>query len=219
LIKYLTPLSTDIVNELINIYNSEEKLELAWRKGASFKNALSVLKEYIDYEFGHSDWQCNEGTFFEAFQPYRIHTDTSTTEHNYQTVVIPLDWEHNNTLLDKNVLYIFKQRWHYEATMFRYGSKPTKEGPRHNTDTREYSKVESLEVNNFIDKETSADCNHLNERHFTGLSVEAKMQWSPGKPFTFPRTALHCSNNWHRLGITSKLGLSLFTSSTKGARL
>ena len=109
-----------------------------------------------------------------------------------------------------NALYIFKQRWPYEATNFRYGSKKHV-GYRFNTDTRDYSKVENLEPDNYIDKATADDCDHLNYKHFTGLSVEAKLQWKPGHPLTFPRTALHCSNNWKRLGIKTKLGLSLFT--------
>jgi len=213
MIKYCTPLSVDILNELKDIYNSQEKKELAWRKGAKFEPALSVLKDYVNNELGHNYWKCTQGTFFEADKPYRIHTDTSIDEHNHQTIVIPLDWKHDaDASLSENSLYIFKQRWHLEATNFRHGSKPSTDGPRHNTDTREYSKVQNLEPNNYIDYETAKDCNHLKETHFTGLSVEAKLQWSPGQPFTFPRTALHCSNNWLRLGIKSKLGLSLFTS-------
>ena len=213
MIKYCTQLSADKINELKDIYKSQPKQHLAWRQGAEFEPALAVLKDYVSNELGHNYWKCTQGTFFEARQPYRIHTDTDINEHNHQTIVIPLDWEHNaDASLSDNSLYIFKQRWHLEATNFRYGSKPSKDGPRYNTDTREYSKVENLEPNNFIDKDAASDCDHLNVRHFTGLSVEAKLKWEPGKPLTFPRTALHCSNNWHRLGIKSKLGLSLFTS-------
>ena len=213
MIKYCTPLSVETVNELKNIYNSQPKQELDWRKGADFLPALELLTDYVSNELGHNDWKCTQGTFFEARKPYRIHTDTSVNEHNYQTFVFPLDWDlDNNACVQENSLYIFKQRWHLESTNFRYGSKPSTDGTRHNTDTREYSKVENLEPNNFIDKDAASDCDHLNVKHFTGLSVEAKLKWVPWKPLTFPRTALHCSNNWHRLGIKSKLGLSLFTS-------
>lgn len=212
MIKYCTPLSADKLDELKQIYYRQPKQELAWRKGAEFEPALAVLRDYVSNELGHNYWKCTQGTFFEAFQPYRIHTDTSTEEHNHQTIVFPLDWTYEDDAnLNENSLYIFRQRWAFEATNFRYGSKPSTDGPRHNTDTRDYSKVENLEPDNYIDYETAKDCDHLKEKHFTGLSVEAKLQWQPGHPLTFPRTALHCSNNWHRLGIKSKLGLSLFT--------
>ena len=36
----------------------------------------------------------------------------------------------------------------------------------------------SISPNNFIDKDAASDCDHLNVRHFTGLSVEAKLKES-----------------------------------------
>ena len=70
MIKYCTPLSTDKLNELKDIYNSQPKQELAWRKGAEFEPALAVLKDYVSNELGHNYWKCTQGTFFEARQPY-----------------------------------------------------------------------------------------------------------------------------------------------------
>ncbi len=211
MIKYCEPLSSDKLNELKEIYYSQPKQESDGYKMACLEPALAVLRDYVSNELGHNYWKCNQGNYFEAYHPYRIHADTSADEHNHQTIVFPLDWTHeDNARVEDNSLYIFKQRWAYEATNFRYGSKKHV-GYRFNSDTRDYSKVESLEPNNFIDKETAKDCDHLNLKHFTGLSVEAKLQWKPGHPLTFPRTALHCSNNWKRLGIKTKLGLSFFT--------
>ena len=212
MIKYFKPMSTAKREEIIDIYNAEEKQVKPWRKGAYHKKAFSVLKDYVSEEFGHENWTSNSGTFFETLYPYRIHTDTSVKESNYQTVVIPLDWAHEeDSALDENVLYIFNQTWHKEGTMFLKGSPPSKEGPRYNTETREYSEVIDL-VPDYIDTSVAADCDHLTKENFEGMSVSAKMKWEPGQPFTFPRNALHCSNNWHRLGIKQKLGLSLFTT-------
>ena len=110
-------------------------------------------------------------------------------------------------------LYLLTCSKKYKKPGLIKGSPPSKEGPRHNTETREYSTVANIEEG-YIDKVTAADCDHLPTENFEGMSVAAKMLWEPGKPFTFSRNAIHCSNNWHRIGIKSKLGLSLFTRST-----
>tara|TARA_R100001377_G_scaffold80049_1_gene58634 strand:- start:362 stop:1009 length:648 start_codon:yes stop_codon:yes gene_type:complete len=214
MIKYFKPLTKDQHDEIIDVYNAEEKDVKPWRKGASYKRAYAVVRDYVSENLGHENWECNSGNFFETLYPYRLHADTTTTESNYQNIVFPLSYDHEeDAALDQNVLYIFKQMWYKEGTMFLKGSPPSKEGSRHNTETREYSTVTNIEEG-YIDKVTAADCDHLPTENFEGMSVAAKMLWEPGKPFTFSRNAIHCSNNWHRIGIKSKLGLSLFTRST-----
>ena len=215
ILKHLSPLSYDTREELIHIYKTEtnNRIVTQWRKGASHKRALELLTDYISEEFGHENWKCNIGNFFETFFPYRIHTDTSLKESSYQTIVVPIDWTHEaDADLDDNVLYVFEQRWYKEGTMFMKGSPKTNENSRTNTETREYSEVYDIREGYCIDDDIIQDCDHLPKENFEGLTIAKKLKWEPGKPFTFPRTALHCSNNWHNLGIERKLGLSLFTT-------
>ena len=110
MIKYCEPLSSDKLNELKEIYYSQPKQESDGYKMACLEPALAVLRDYVSNELGHNYWKCNQGNYFEAYHPYRIHADTSADEHNHQTIVFPLDWTHeDNARVEDNSLYIFKQ--------------------------------------------------------------------------------------------------------------
>jgi len=212
MIDYLPELSQDIIDELLSIYRSEPKKIYRWRNGASHKKALEVVRPIINAYLGHDDWSSTSGNYFETWYPYRIHTDTSITEHNYQTFVFPLDWTlTEQSSVNKNVLYVFDQTWDYENTMFMKGSSPGKEGDRPNSETRNYSRINNIVPNHF-EENVILDCDHLDRENFNGLTVNKKFIWKPGLPFTFPRNSLHCSNNWKQIGIWRKLGLSIFTS-------
>ena len=82
--------------QLKEIYNSQPKQESDGYKMASLEPALAVLRDYVSNQLGHNYWKCNQGNFFEAYHPYRIHADTSADEHNHQTIVFPLDWSYND---------------------------------------------------------------------------------------------------------------------------
>lgn len=217
MIDYLPELSQDIIDKLITIYRAEPKTIKKWRNGASHKKALEIVRPIINEYLGHENWSSSTGNYFETWYPYRIHTDTSSTENNYQTFVFPLDWTIHTPManVNQNVLYVFEQTWNGESTMFMKGSKPGTEGDRTNTETRDYSLIGGI-VPDTIEMAVVQDCDHLDKENFDGLTLKQKFIWQPGLPFTFPRTNLHCSNNWKRIGIYRKLGLSIFTSADVG---
>ena len=126
--------------------------------------------------------------------------------------MFPLDWTlQEKAKIEENVLYVFNQAWKNETTMFLKGSPQSKQVTRASTETRDYSIIKDLKEN-YFDESAIIDCDHLDRENFEGLTVKKKLLWKPGHPFTFPRTLLHCSNNWKRIGIYRKLGLSIFTS-------
>lgn len=53
MIKYFKPLTKDQHDEIIDIYNAEEKDVKPWRKGASYKRAYAVVRDYVSENLGH----------------------------------------------------------------------------------------------------------------------------------------------------------------------
>jgi hypothetical protein len=52
---------------------------------------------------------------------------------------------------------------------------------------------------------------HLKGKWLEGLSFDRAMPWKPGNVLIFDSVQLHCASDFVKQGITSKLGISIFT--------
>lgn len=192
--------------------NNAQFIEYPGRSfGLDLGPALEIVKPIIDKVLGQDTWTVAGGNFFETSTGYRVHADTGKDgpELVWQTFVFPLSMEAKPVSAPENVrLLILDQTWSGDAAFFLRGSPD--EPNEYNIVVNNYKEVG--ELGDGYDGMLLQWCPHLNPSNFLGLSVDKNLQWIPGVPMTFPRNRLHVSSAFPRQGITSKLGLSIFTS-------
>jgi hypothetical protein len=52
---------------------------------------------------------------------------------------------------------------------------------------------------------------HLKYKWLEGLTLWGTIKWKPGTAIIFDSVRLHCASDFRKLGIKSKLGISIFT--------
>ena len=72
-----------------------------------------------------------------------------------------------------------------------------------------YSLVDGLIDSLFVD--TDNLFTHLKPNWLEGLSLHSTLDWKPTTALIFDSVRLHCASDFRNLGITSKLGISIFT--------
>lgn len=145
--------------------------------------------------------------FFKTDYPHIIHNDDTfeLPDSVYKAITLPLEMSSFNGIYPK--LCFFDQCYFHGPAKFFNGSKdiPT----YYNEQLYEYSNVHGLSTEIFYDENTLFT--HLNPNWLKGLSVHSTLDWIPGNALIFDSVRLHCASDFRQLGITSKLGISIFT--------
>ena len=82
----------------------------------------------------------------------------------------------------------------------------------YNKQLYEYSQVDGILEHNTIDEECYQKYfTHLKHKWLEGLSLHSVLPWTPGSCIIFDSVRLHCSSDFRKMGIKSKLGISIFT--------
>ena len=81
----------------------------------------------------------------------------------------------------------------------------------YNKQIYEYSAVENLIDQPFPEDIRLRYFTHLRKPWLQGLSLRSVHKWSPGSAIIFDAVRLHSASDFRRLGIESKLGISIFT--------
>ena len=106
-------------------------------------------------------------------------------------------------------LCFFNQCYYHGPSKFFNGD--TDVPTYYNKQIYEYSEVEGV-TNKDFDFNLYHDLfTHLKYKWLTGLSLQSTLEWKPTSILIFDSVRLHCASDFRKLGITSKLGISLFT--------
>lgn len=166
------------------------------------KKIFSRLKEHI------GEFEMNAGFFFETDFPHIIHNDdTFDLKDVYKGITIPLMLEGDYTELPK--LCFFDQCYFNGPAKFFAGDSdiPT----YYNKQLYEYSEVEGVTTKPFDKTVYDKLLTHLRYKWLSGLSLHSSLEWKPTTALVFDSVRLHCASDFRKLGIKSKMAISIFT--------
>lgn len=170
---------------------------------------LPVMKRLLsrmENEIG--PFELNAGLFFETSVPHVIHNDdVYSLPDTYKAFTIPLEISgFSGSYPD---LCFFDQFYFNGPAKFFKGSSNI--AAHFNASIYEYSGVHGLAEGKMDDELYQRYFTHLPSRWLEGLSLHSAVKWIPGTAIVFDSLRLHSSSDFRKLGITSKLGLSMFT--------
>lgn len=207
-------LSVVEITHLIDIFNNNSDVKIKKNTGPVtldivpflddpvIKTILERLKNYI------GNFELNAGLFFKTDYPHIVHNDdTFELQDVYKGITIPLELEGSYQEFPK--LCFFDQCYFQGPAKFFKGDTdiPT----FYNKQLYEYSTVDGV-VSEPFDKKLYSDLfTHVKPKWLEGLSLYRTLEWSPTRALIFDSVRLHCASDFRKLGIKSKLGLSIFT--------
>lgn len=148
--------------------------------------------------------------FFHVKQPHVIHNDDS---FEYPTmdrgITLPLRYVGGD---QPPSLCLFEQ-WYLDGPS-KFFAGDSGHQVFYNRPVYDYRGVENL-VDTIIPSQVyDRYFTHLKPSWLKGLSLDAALPWIPGNALIFDATRLHCASDFRTQGITSKLGISIFTKKT-----
>lgn len=205
----------DEVSHLIDIFETNEK---SLNSPAVYKNTGPVtldLKLFLDdlivkqildrLKIIIGTFDITAAFFFATNFPHIIHNDDTfeLPDNVYKGITIPL--KINGQGVPK--LCFFNQHYFHGPAKFFNGSEniPT----FYNQQIYDYKNVDGLVEENLIDD--NKYFTHLKHSWLKGLSLHSAIDWIPTSAIIFDSVRLHCASDFRNLGITSKLGISIFT--------
>lgn len=148
--------------------------------------------------------------FFDVKFPHIIHNDDlKSFPHTYKAITLPLKLEYVGINSELPKLCIFDQYYLEGPAKFFNGDAdiPT----YYNTQVYEYSEVQNKSATAISQDTVKKYLTHIKPSWLTSLSINSMYDWRPGSAIIFDALKLHCASDFRRLGITSKLGVSIFT--------
>jgi hypothetical protein len=212
-------ISREEIEHLISIFeNSKDTTD--FYKGKIHKNTGPITLNLEDYfedpvvskiikniELHIGPFSITASFIFKTDYPHIIHNDDTfeLPDTVYKAITIPLFLENFKGTYPK--LCFFDQFYFHGPAKFFKGSSniPT----YYNKQVYDYSDVENSVEHEFID--TNGYFTHLKSQWLSGLSLNSAIDWIPGSAIIFDSVRLHCASDFRNLGITSKLGISIFT--------
>jgi hypothetical protein len=200
------------IQYLINLFDiSEDKIfKNTGPVTVDIKSKLSdpVINTIIKNLSNHiGKFEIISAFFFKTDFPHVIHNDDTfdLQEEIYKGITLPLQISNFNGTYPK--LCFFDQFYFHGPAKFFKGSKniPT----YYNKQIYEYSNVVGTVTDSFDDYNNYFS--HLKPQWLDGLSLHSALDWIPGNALIFDSVRLHCASDFRKLGITSKLAISIFT--------
>ena len=158
------------------------------------------------------NFEITAGFFFSTDYPHIIHNDDlfQLPDTVYKAITIPLRLDTDTTITGTSHLCFFDQSYFHGPSKFFKGDSdiPT----YYNKQIYDYSQVDGLLDHNGIDEECYQKYfTHLKHKWLEGLSLHSVLPWTPGSCIIFDSVRLHCSSDFRKMNIKSKLGISIFT--------
>jgi hypothetical protein len=213
-------LSKEDINYLIDIFENSESINdpytslikkntgpvtldlSSYIKDKVVSSILLRLKDYI------GNFSVTAAFFFKTDYPHVIHNDDTfeLPDGVHKAITLPLKLYGNYSSYPK--LCFFDQFYFHGPAKFFKGSSniPT----YYNKQMYQYDNVDGL-VSNKFPEEDKKYFTHLKTSWLEGLSLHSTLDWVPGSALIFDSTRLHCASDFRTLGITEKLGISIFT--------
>jgi hypothetical protein len=210
-------LSIDDVEYLIKLFESQEI-----ESNKVYKNTGPItldIKPYLEdpvvskvinnlvKEIG--PFEITAGFFFTTNYPHIIHNDDTfeLPDGVYKGITIPLK-NYGSDRIPK--LCFFDQFYFHGPAKFFHGEEnmPT----YYNKQVYDYTEVDGISDAMLIDESTRVSyLTHLKPNWLHGLTLWGTLEWRPTSALIFDSVRLHCASDFRSLGITSKLGISIFT--------
>lgn len=188
------------------VYKNTGPITLDLRMYLNHPVVADILSK-IEKQIGQ--FEINSAFFFQTDYPHIIHNDDmfELPDSTYKAVVIPLRLYGEPTQYPD--LCFFDQCYFHGPSKFFNGDAglPT----YYNRQVYEYTDVDGVVEGAIGDDEYEKHFTHLKRRWLNGLSVHSALPWIPGKCIIFDSVRLHCSSDFRKLNIKSKLAISIFT--------
>lgn len=205
-------LSTEI-DHLVNLYESNNNYHVHKQTGPVTLDISYVLDDTviqsllkrIEQEIG--PFEIAAGLFFRTDYPHIIHNDDTYELPNtvYKAIAMPLQLTGNVSAVPR--LCFFDQYYFHGPAKFFNGDSNVI--GHFNEHVYSYENVDSSVQTPFLDK--TRYFTHLKPQWLNGLSLYSTLPWVPSSAIIFDSVQLHCASDFRSQGITSKLGLSIFT--------
>ena len=162
---------------------------------------ITKLKDHI------LDFEITAAFFFKTDYPHIIHNDDTfeLPDTVYKGVTLPLliTGEYHTF---PSLCFFDQFYFHGPAKFFKGDADiPT----YYNKQVYDYNDVDNLSDLPFDDRDRLFT--HLKPQWLERLSLHSALDWIPGNALIFDSTRLHCASDFRKLGIKSKLGISIFT--------
>lgn len=214
---FVTP---EDIKHLINLYDSDDPYQ-----AKVYKNTGPVTLDIHKYlndpvvdgimkriELAIGKFEITAGFFFFTDYPHIIHNDDlfELPDNVYKAITIPLRVDTDTNIEGVSQLCFFDQNYFHGPSKFFKGDDdiPT----YYNKQIYDYKDIDGLLEHNKINDECYLKYfTHLKREWLDGLSLHSVLPWTPGSCMIFDSVRLHCSSDFRKKGIKSKLGLSIFT--------
>jgi hypothetical protein len=156
------------------------------------------------------DFKIYSAAFFDVKTPHIIHNDDlKSLPMTYKAITLPLKLEYSKEQTELPGLCIFDQYYLEGPGKFFNGDVdiPT----FYNQQIYEYSDVQNKSATGISRVDILKYLTHLKPMWLKGLSINSIYTWKPGSAIIFDALKLHSATDFRKLGITSKLGISIFT--------
>jgi len=210
-------ISFEDVNHLVALFESQKTTP-----NAVYKNTGPVTLDINDYledpviskiiaqlktELGN--FEITAGFFFTTNYPHIIHNDDTfeLPVGVYKGITIPLKTYGSDRIPD---LCFFDQFYFHGPAKFFNGD--TNLPTYYNRQVYDYADVDGAIGGMIIDESTRCQYfTHLKTQWLKGLTLWGTLKWRPTSALIFDSVRLHCASDFRQLGITHKLGISIFT--------
>jgi hypothetical protein len=207
-------LTVEEVNCLIEIFNNHSADNKIYKNTGpitlDLKSNISnplIIKILALIKNSIGPFEITAAFFFQTDFPHIIHNDDSfeLPDSVYKAITLPLRMEGFSGEYPK--LCFFDQFYFHGPSKFFNGddSIPT----YYNKQVYDYRHVSGLVDTPFADNNNYFT--HLKPQWLDRLSLHSALDWIPGNALVFDSTRLHCASDFRKLGIRSKLGISIFT--------
>lgn len=164
---------------------------------------LEKLKNYI------GDYEIDGAFFFHVDYPHILHIDDTFHFNDvYKGVTIPLRLEGDKTTVFPKLCFFDQFYFNGPAKFFRDEENMPS---YYNTPVFNYDNVYGKIGGKFDVAHRLKYFTHLKPRWLDGLSLHSVIEWKPTSAIIFDSTRIHCASDFRTLGVTAKLGISIFT--------
>jgi hypothetical protein len=169
---------------------------------------LSSVIERLKVIIG--DFEITAGLFFKTDYPHIIHNDDTfeLPDTVYKAITIPLKAYGDNVLKYPDLCFFDQFYFQGPAKFFKNESHID---TFYNKQVYDYSEIDGIVDFPFDNNLYLKHFTHLKPQWLDGLSYHSSLEWKPGNALIFDSTRLHCASDFRKLGIKSKLGISIFT--------
>ena len=148
--------------------------------------------------------------YFDVTKPHIIHNDDDFDYPQcYKAFVIPLYVEEEDC--NKAKFFVFDQSYYGGPAKFLNDEDITSTPIYYNKLVTNYNDVEDKVAYPIDDDTYSQYLTHLRPKWLEGLSINSYFPWTIGSVIAFDSLKLHCASDFRKVGITRKIGLSIFT--------